>query len=60
MEAPRTLYFFWEKDCDGHTLKAGHSQDPLNKHYLEHFDKLAGFQPPQIFVGNRVKLKTLF
>ena len=30
-----------QKDDDGHTLKVRQSQDPLIKHYLEHFEKLA-------------------
>jgi hypothetical protein len=38
-EAPRM--FFSSKDRDGHTFKVRQSWDPLNKHHLEHFEKLA-------------------
>jgi hypothetical protein len=46
-ETPRMLKFFL-KDCDGLTLKVRQSQDPLNKLYLKHFEKLSRggeFQP---------------
>ena len=54
-EAPRNLYFL-KKYRDGHILKTRQSQDPPNKCYLEHFDKLArGVDSPPPPVGNRVK-----
>ena len=37
----------FKKDRDGGTLKVRQSRDPLNKRYLEHFEKLPrGCNPP--------------
>ena len=44
-----TRSIFLKKDRDGHTLKVRQSREPLNKRFLEHFEKWArgcNLQPP--------------